>query len=98
MEVKSSQDFYLLEKRVYKLRTFVEGGIKGKEVERMYRDFEWLQSILTYAYPGVIVPPVPEKTPLAKLPQNLIEQMQMSILSTRKKALAIFLKKVLNHP
>lgn len=63
-----------------------------------YSDFEWLHTILTYEFPGIIIPPVPDKNPMTKLPANLIMQLEWDILKTRKIGLQIFLKKILNHP
>lgn len=49
---------------------------------------------LKYKYPGLIIPPLPDKSPLAKININ---ETSSEFLETRKKALALFLIKIFKH-
>ena len=83
---------YLSSHKEYKIRSYLEGGNDEKEISRRYSDFEWLVSRLVSKYPGVIIPPLPEKNPLAN-----INQENMSFLESRKRGLLFFLQKLLQH-
>ena len=59
-------------------------------VLRRYSDFLWLYETLSYNNPGVIVPPVPEKTAFGRFANLFVQQ--------RRLALEICIQKIANHP
>jgi len=59
-------------------------------VLRRYSDFLWLYEILSINNPGVIVPPVPEKSPFGRFDDQFIQQ--------RRTALENCINKIANHP
>lgn len=59
-------------------------------VHRRYRDFLWLSNKLSNKYPGVIIPPVPEKHAIGRFQDEFIE--------SRRIALERFIQKVALHP
>ncbi|KAJ3297823.1 Vacuolar protein sorting-associated protein 5 [Borealophlyctis nickersoniae] len=59
-------------------------------VNRRFRDFLWLYQQLVPKYPGVIIPPVPEKHAIGRFEQDFIE--------SRRVALERFAQKVAAHP
>jgi sorting nexin-1/2 len=59
-------------------------------VTRRYRDFRWLVKQLTARYPGLIVPPVPEKQALGRFSPDFIEY--------RRRALEKCLQRIGQHP
>ncbi|KAK5668383.1 Vacuolar protein sorting-associated protein vps5 [Batrachochytrium dendrobatidis] len=59
-------------------------------VNRRFRDFLWLYNQLVDKYPGVIVPPVPEKHAIGRFQEDFVE--------TRRSALERFICKVAAHP
>eukprot|EP00164_Ancoracysta_twista_P004810 GFYU01006530.1.p1 GENE.GFYU01006530.1~~GFYU01006530.1.p1 ORF type:complete len:434 (-),score=165.52 GFYU01006530.1:176-1477(-) len=59
-------------------------------VVRRYRDFVWLHTQLGESYPGVIIPPIPEKI--------LVGRFSTEIIESRRRALETFLNRVGRHP
>lgn len=59
-------------------------------VIRRYSDFVWLHSTLFALYPGVVVPPLPEKLLVGRFSPEFIE--------SRRRALQLFLQRCCVHP
>ncbi|TPX49551.1 hypothetical protein SeMB42_g02583 [Synchytrium endobioticum] len=59
-------------------------------VVRRYRDFLWLFSQLLTKYPGIVIPPVPEKHALGRFQDDFVEN--------RRASLERFLKRIASHP
>jgi sorting nexin-1/2 len=59
-------------------------------VLRRYSDFLWLYETLSMNNPGVVVPPVPDKSPFGRFDENFIQQ--------RRSALEKCIQKIANHP
>lgn len=59
-------------------------------VNRRFRDFLWLYNQLQEQFPGVIIPPVPEK--------HAIGRFQNEFVETRRIALERCLRKITSHP
>ncbi|KAI9458113.1 Vps5-domain-containing protein [Russula earlei] len=59
-------------------------------VLRRYSDFLWLYETLSINNPGVIVPPVPEKSPFGRFDDQFVQQ--------RRFALENCINKIANHP
>ncbi|KIJ65594.1 hypothetical protein HYDPIDRAFT_174995 [Hydnomerulius pinastri MD-312] len=59
-------------------------------VLRRYSDFLWLYETLSLNNPGVVVPPVPEKSPFGRFDENFVQQ--------RRLALEKCIQKAANHP
>jgi hypothetical protein len=57
---------------------------------RRYGDFEWLSDQLANTYPGIIIPPVPEKQAVGRFSPDFVEQ--------RRRGLERFLLKISMHP
>jgi sorting nexin-1/2 len=58
-------------------------------VIKRYSDFDWLRRHLVQANPGVIVPPLPEK--------SMIKKTESAFVETRRRALQTFLNRVASH-
>ncbi|TPX36655.1 hypothetical protein SmJEL517_g01340 [Synchytrium microbalum] len=63
---------------------------KNVSVVRRYRDFLWLYTQLLTKYPGIVVPPVPEKAALGRFSDDFVE--------SRRGALERFLRRTASHP
>ena len=59
-------------------------------VLRRYSDFLWLYETLSNNNPGVVVPPVPEKSPFNRFDASFVNQ--------RRLALEKCITKIANHP
>ena len=59
-------------------------------VLRRYSDFLWLYETLSTNNPGVVVPPVPEKSPFNRFDATFVHQ--------RRLALEKCIQKIANHP
>ncbi|KIK48273.1 hypothetical protein CY34DRAFT_72311 [Suillus luteus UH-Slu-Lm8-n1] len=59
-------------------------------VLRRYSDFLWLYETLSMNNPGVVVPPVPEKSPFGRFDETFVQQ--------RRLALEKCIQKIVNHP
>ncbi|KAI9440594.1 Vps5-domain-containing protein [Lactarius indigo] len=59
-------------------------------VLRRYSDFLWLYGTLSNNNPGVVVPPVPEKSPFGRFDDQFVQQ--------RRTALENCINKIANHP
>ena len=59
------------------------------QVIKRYSDFDWLRQHLTRMYPGVIVPPLPEK--------SVVKKTESSFVEMRRRALQTFLNRISNH-
>lgn len=57
---------------------------------RRYSDFLWLYETLSNNNPGVVVPPVPEKSPFNRFDASFVQQ--------RRLALEKCISKIANHP
>ena len=66
---------------------FVEGDFS---VVRRYSDFEWLVGELGRAFPGVILPAIPDKQSVGRFTPEFVE--------IRRRALEKFLQRVSEHP
>lgn len=67
--------------------------------QRRYNDFLWLRERLIADYPGVIVPPLPEKTMLGTVEKFISSAVDTkSLLEYRQRALTKFLTRVGEHP
>eukprot|EP00697_Spironema_sp_BW2_P007659 gnl/Spiro4/22006_TR10812_c0_g1_i1.p1 gnl/Spiro4/22006_TR10812_c0_g1~~gnl/Spiro4/22006_TR10812_c0_g1_i1.p1 ORF type:complete len:480 (-),score=103.35 gnl/Spiro4/22006_TR10812_c0_g1_i1:72-1511(-) len=60
-------------------------------VSRRFSDFEWLSNLLCRKYPGVFMPPLPEKS-------ALLQRTNAEFLETRRAGLERFLKRIAGHP
>ena len=58
-------------------------------VVKRYSDFDWLRQHVVQTYPGVIVPPLPEKSVMKKTESSFVEM--------RRRALQTFLNRIANH-
>jgi sorting nexin-1/2 len=58
-------------------------------VVRRYSDFCWLHDQLVYAFPGAIIPPLPEK--------NVVRRFSQEFIEVRRRALERFLNRVAAH-
>eukprot|EP00514_Thraustochytrium_sp_LLF1b_P004083 CAMPEP_0184516876 /NCGR_PEP_ID=MMETSP0198_2-20121128/5261_1 /TAXON_ID=1112570 /ORGANISM="Thraustochytrium sp., Strain LLF1b" /LENGTH=557 /DNA_ID=CAMNT_0026907223 /DNA_START=287 /DNA_END=1960 /DNA_ORIENTATION=- len=58
-------------------------------VHRRYSDFVWLQDQLAHAYPGLIIPPLPEK--------HVVRRFSEVFLAQRQRSLEKFLNRVAAH-
>ena len=63
-------------------------------VRRRYRDFVWLRSQLTQAYPGAIVPPLP---PPDKPYKGELNRFDSNFIARRQAGLELFLRRVAAH-
>jgi sorting nexin-1/2 len=68
-------------------RSGFEAG--SHSVVRRYSDFSWLLQELTREFPGVIVPPLPEKLTVGRFGEDFVE--------SRKRGLEKFLQRVAAH-
>ncbi|GMF41352.1 unnamed protein product [Phytophthora fragariaefolia] len=59
-------------------------------VVRRYSDFVWLHAHLSAVYPGVVVPPLPEKLLVGRFSPEFVE--------SRRRALQLFLQRCCLHP
>ncbi|KAI0305858.1 Vps5 C terminal like-domain-containing protein [Multifurca ochricompacta] len=59
-------------------------------VLRRYSDFLWIYGTLSINNPGVVVPPVPEKSPFGRFDDQFVQQ--------RRTALENCINKIANHP
>lgn len=75
---------------VYKLVATSKDGNNCYTQQRRYQHFEWLFSELTNKYPGVIIPPIPEKRIFGRFDAEFVE--------ARRFFLEVFLKKINRHP
>jgi len=64
---------------------------------RRYSDFVWLRDMLVDTYPGVIVPPIPEKSVKGTF-EKLVMLNANALLEFRQRALRKFLVRVGAHP
>lgn len=56
-------------------------NFKGREfvVRRRFKEFLWLYQHLTNKYPGVIVPPVPEKHAIGRFEEDFVENRRVQL-------------------
>mmetsp|Transcript_13507 Transcript_13507/g.26046 ORF Transcript_13507/g.26046 Transcript_13507/m.26046 type:complete len:520 (-) Transcript_13507:68-1627(-) len=76
----------------YKVTTKIDPDRRDtnhSRVHRRYSDFVWLQERLTEAYPGLIIPPLPEK--------HVMRRFNEAFLSQRQRSLEKFLNRIANH-
>lgn len=59
-------------------------------MERRYSDFSWLVGELGAQFPGIIVPPLPEKQAVGRFSAEFVE--------SRRRSLEKFLVRVMAHP
>lgn len=62
---------------------------KNSSVVRRFKDFEWLDEELVRAYPGCIIPPLPQKQTLGRFSAEFVD--------TRKRALEKYLQRIAAH-
>ncbi|KAI8101170.1 hypothetical protein M9435_001278 [Picochlorum sp. BPE23] len=67
-------------------------GSGQREVIRRFRDFTWLRDCMRKEFAGIILPALP--------PRNVVEKYKMTpqFVEDRRRALQVFLKRVLSHP
>ncbi|KAI0255922.1 Vps5 C terminal like-domain-containing protein [Lactifluus subvellereus] len=78
---------------MYTVHTKTTSPIYSKptfSVLRRYSDFLWLYETLSINNPGVVVPPVPEKSPFGRFDDQFVQQ--------RRSALENCINKIANHP
>ena len=79
----------------FKISTLTElpqYGAKEFFVRRRYRDFLWLRQRLCTAFPGAIVPPLPEPDSLLK-----DDRFSSAFIQRRQAGLQLFLRRVASH-
>eukprot|EP01135_Chromosphaera_perkinsii_P002862 Nk52_evm17s229 gene=Nk52_evmTU17s229 len=59
-------------------------------VKRRYNEFSWLYNNLVANYPGIVIPPIPDKKLMGKFQEKLLEE--------RCNGFNMFLKRVARHP
>jgi sorting nexin-1/2 len=67
---------------VYQVKTKTNApqyAFREFSVSRRYRDFRWLVNQLTARYPGLIIPPVPEKQTLGRFSPEFIEYRRIAL-------------------
>jgi len=47
---------------------------KIRKIERTYEDFNWLYNELMAAYPGIIIPPIPDNIEILSFNENIALQ------------------------
>eukprot|EP01035_Chromulina_nebulosa_P024283 gene24283-31577_t len=65
-------------------------GSSSVTVVRRYNDFTWFHSVLSAQYPGVIMPPLPEKQTVGRFSSEFVE--------SRRRALEKYLERISKHP
>lgn len=76
----------------YKITSQItRGGLVSPPMttDRRYSDFSWLSGEFSREFPGIIVPPLPEKQPVGRFNHEFVE--------SRRRALERFLKRVAAH-
>ncbi|KAJ1433311.1 Vps5 C terminal like-domain-containing protein [Ochromonadaceae sp. CCMP2298] len=76
----------------YKVNTTTDRAGFGQGIQsvvRRYNDFTWLSEQLSFDFPGVIVPPLPDKQSMGRLTDEFVE--------SRRRALEKFLQRVAAH-
>lgn len=76
----------------YKVNTkalAASSGLQQSSVVRRYRDFHWLHAALQQAYPGFLVPPLPEKA--------IIGRFSPMFVDSRRRGLELFLNRLAQH-
>ena len=68
----------------------VKSNVSQFSTQRRYNDFVWLRAQLVSEFPGVIVPPLPEKSIISKFAADFID--------ARRRGLEKFLNRTLAHP
>jgi len=64
-------------------------GYENKHVHRRYSDFCWLQSELAAEFPGLVIPPLPEK--------HMVRRFSEQFLAQRQRSLEKFLVRIAGH-
>ena len=64
-------------------------GSAGNSVVRRYGDFDWLAKELAKNFPGIIIPPVPDKQAVGRFQDEFVE--------SRRRSLEKFLVRIANH-
>jgi sorting nexin-1/2 len=82
LRVRCSEFFYQTTSPAFSKPSF--------SVLRRYSDFLWLYEALSLNNPGVVVPPVPEKSPFGRFDDQFVQQ--------RRTALENCVNKIANHP
>ena len=77
---------------VYRINTTCKSNSNTTlfNIQRRYKDFEWFRNTLVVEFPGIIVPPLPEKT--------IIGKFSVDFIDSRRRGLEKFLIRTLNHP
>ncbi|KAL7751668.1 Vacuolar protein sorting-associated protein vps5 [Sorochytrium milnesiophthora] len=60
-------------------QTTCPGFKSTSSVTRRYRDFLWLNNRLVSRYPGVIVPPIPEKQTMGRFQDDFVESRRLAL-------------------
>jgi sorting nexin-1/2 len=68
----------------------VRYAVGPHSVMRRYSEFDWLWNALSKEFPGLIIPPLPEKTSTSRFGDIFIE--------SRRRSLEAFLHRVAAHP
>jgi len=75
---------------VYKMAAMSRDKKSYYTQQRRYQHFEWLYDTLSTKFPGVIIPPIPEKRIFGRFDSEFVE--------ARRFFLETFLKKINQHP
>lgn len=75
----------------YKVNVTVneDGKTTQSTTVRRYKDFVWLHNALFQAFPGTLIPPLPEKAVVGRFTEDFIKERQIGLQD--------FLKKVVSH-
>ncbi|CAH0490579.1 unnamed protein product [Peronospora farinosa] len=76
--------------KISTITTRVQFAKSSFSVVRRYSDFIWIHGHLTAKYPGIVVPPLPEKLLVGRFSPEFIEN--------RRRALQLFLQRCCVHP
>jgi hypothetical protein len=69
--------------------TSADGSQRTFDAIRRYQDFDWLHQQLTNSFPGVIIPPLPDK--------SIVGRFNADFIDARRRGLHKFLMRVLTH-
>lgn len=74
----------------YKVVVILAGSERAIVFHRRFRDFYWLMTTLMDKFPGVIVPPTPEKKEIGKFNPDFVERRRMGLES--------MMQRLIQHP
>jgi len=89
-EIKLTDPEKVADYTVYKLVVMSKDNNSCYTPQRRFQHFEWLHHQLVNKYPGVIVPPIPQK--------RIFGRFEAEFVEARRYFLEVFLKKINRHP